>query len=177
VRHRSTRRSLAGTYTRCGWHTKPRQLGRLASSRDAIGISVLQTGPPKRFVPLQALVQEQATVFLRALLAQVDGSGVVGKYPVLRRGGGYRDDKQDRRCRMNIGVPPSMVSEGREVSDDEFVYQSRSGEEDDSDFGGHLRFVPCRAAPRGPHIPPCGLAMNLQARLCVSGYMNSTSYD
>jgi hypothetical protein len=80
---------------------------------------------------------------------------VVGKYPVLRRGGGYRDDEQDRRCMMNIGVPPSMVIEGREISDDEFVYQSRSGEEGDSDFGGHLRFVPCRVDPRGPRIA-CG---------------------
>eukprot|EP01052_Picozoa_sp_SAG31_P026532 SAG31_NODE_2411_length_5752_cov_2.118167_6_plen_231_part_00 len=42
----------------------------------------------------------------------VDGSGVVGRYPLLREGGGYRDDVQDRRCRLNEGVPPEAVRPG-----------------------------------------------------------------
>ena len=107
----------------------------------------------------------------------VDGSGVVGKYPLLRgegakpclfsayrcvstvltawvslcfvrwrsrdhcllssvtvfhrgaavataEGGGYRDDEQDRRCRLNQAVPADMVTVGQEITDaTEFIYQ------------------------------------------------------
>jgi uncharacterized protein affecting Mg2+/Co2+ transport len=42
-------------------------------------------------------------------IEHVNGSGVVGKYPLLREGGSYRDDEQDRRCRLNTGVPAEMV--------------------------------------------------------------------
>jgi F-box protein 3 len=72
----------------------------------------------------------------------VDGSGVVGKYPLLREGGSYRDDAQDRRCRLNSGVPPEMVAPGPGVDADEFIYQSMTGRGETVAFGGALRFVP-----------------------------------
>lgn len=62
---------------------------------------------------------------------------------VLREGGTYRDDHQDYRCRLNIGVPPDMVRPGDEVEDaTQFTYQSMSGSPALVAFGGTLRFVP-----------------------------------
>lgn len=72
----------------------------------------------------------------------VDGSGVVGKYPVLREGGHYRDDHQDRRCRLNHQVPKDMVVIGENVVAEQFVYQSMTGRGSTTAFGGRLRFVP-----------------------------------
>jgi len=71
----------------------------------------------------------------------VDGSGVVGNYPLLYEGGGYRNDRQSHACHLNVGVPPHMVNPGEECPDEEaFIYQSMSN--DGTSFGGCLRFVP-----------------------------------
>eukprot|EP01046_Picozoa_sp_COSAG06_P003208 COSAG06_NODE_121_length_23085_cov_7.727791_20_plen_91_part_00 len=62
---------------------------------------------------------------------------------MLREGGAYRDDEQDRRCRLNMGVPPEMVQPGDEVPNaPQFTYQSMSGSNELVAFGGTLRFVP-----------------------------------
>lgn len=64
-------------------------------------------------------------------------------FQVLREGGAYRDDQQDRRCRLNIHVPPDMVQPGDEVEDAaQFTYQSMTGSPALVAFGGTLRFVP-----------------------------------
>ena len=51
----------------------------------------------------------------------VVGSGVVGRYPLLRENGNYRDDHQSSRCRLNLGVPPDMVDEGPEIEAEEVL--------------------------------------------------------
>jgi uncharacterized protein affecting Mg2+/Co2+ transport len=74
----------------------------------------------------------------------VTGEGVVGKFPLLRAGGGYRDDEQ---ASASVAAGPSFsraVPPGREVPS-RFVYQSFSGPMESPEggrFGGGILFYP-----------------------------------
>ena len=70
---------------------------------------------------------------------QVDGDGVIGKYPLLREGG-FRDDEQDRS---------GNVRAARDWTEGTFMYQSQSGGGPTVSFEGSLRFVPGSLAEPG----------------------------
>jgi len=82
---------------------------------------------------------------------RVVGEGVVGMFPVLRRGGSYRNDEQVRNLAgrpFEEAVPPGSEQQGW------FVYQSFSGamsSPDGGHFGGEIQFFPGTVTqPEGP---------------------------
>lgn len=94
----------------------------------------------------------------------VSGEGVVGQFPVLRAGGGYRADEQTG----NLGGPrpfEAVVPPGAEQPG-WFVYQSFSGPMHSAEggrFGGEIEFVPGTvAAPTGAPFKAAVLPFRLR---------------
>lgn len=82
---------------------------------------------------------------------RVSGEGVVGMFPVLRAGGGYRNDEQTASLAVRpfeMAVPPGTEHPGW------FVYQSFSGpmrSPEGGRFGGEIEFYPGTVTnPTGP---------------------------